>query len=504
MVKNIFFHMPARRKFMKKDTVELSHIMREFERQALVNTNVAFTLTNNDVTLHKFLKGSFKQRITDLFGNALESQLASVATETSLVKISGFTGMPRFARKRGAHQFFFVNGRNMRHPFFHKSLTSCYEQLISADSQPCYFINFEVDPSTIDVNIHPQKNEIKFEHELAIRQILMAAVKETLGRVHAAGAIDFDVDDAPDIPIFDPSAAVADTPGVEFDPGYNPFDESPADTPVSIPAMPVRRPSGSNSGTAGLRPSASQSRAPMQDWEKLYENFSRERDNSIAGARSSSMNDNCDITPPDDLFGEITENTATAARNIPTCLQLRSRYIVTPSHGGLMLIDQHRAHIRILFDRYSASLALGNGLPSQKLIFPESITLSPSENAVLSAIADSLPQLGFDISFLGDNTWAINGAPSLPATGNPADTLRSIIEEAAESGTSSAADITAPLAKGMAHATAIRAGDVLSSEEMDSIVADLFRCTSPAIDPDGLKTLNIISTEEIAALFTVK
>ena len=169
-----------------------------------------------------------------------------------------------------------------------------------------------------------------------------------------------------------------------------------------------------------------------------------------------------------------------------------------------MLIDQHRAHIRILFDRYSASLALGNGLPSQKLIFPESITLSPSENAVLSAIADSLPQLGFDISFLGDNTWAINGAPSLPATGNPAYTLRSIIEEAAESGTSSAADITAPLAKGMAHATAIRAGDVLSSEEMDSIVADLFRCTSPAIDPDGLKTLNIISTEEIAALFTVK
>lgn len=504
MVKNIFFHMPARRKFLKKDTVELSHIMREFERQALVNTNVAFTLINNDVTLHKFLKGSFKQRITDLFGNALESQLASVATETSLVKISGFTGMPRFARKRGAHQFFFVNGRNMRHPFFHKSLTSCYEQLISADSQPCYFINFEVDPSTIDVNIHPQKNEIKFEHELAIRQILMAAVKETLGRVHAAGAIDFDVDDAPDIPIFDPSAAVADTPGVEFDPGYNPFDESPADTPVSIPAMPVRRPSGSNSGTAGLRPSASQSRAPMQDWEKLYENFSRERDNSIAGARSSSMNDNSDITPPEDLFGDITENTATAARNIPTCLQLRSRYIVTPSHGGLMLIDQHRAHIRILFDRYSASLALGNGLPSQKLIFPESITLSPSENAVLSAIADSLPQLGFDISFLGDNTWAINGAPSLPATGNPADTLRSIIEEAAESGTSSAADITAPLAKGMAHATAIRAGDVLSSEEMDSIVADLFRCTSPAIDPDGLKTLNIISTEEIAALFTVK
>jgi len=510
MVKNIFFHMPARRKFLKKDTVELSHIMREFERQALVNTNVDFTLVNNEVTLHKFLRGSFKQRITDLFGNSLESQLASVATETSLVKISGFIGMPRFARKRGAHQFFFVNGRNMRHPFFHKSVISCYEQLISPDSQPCYFINFEVDPSTIDVNIHPQKNEIKFEHEAAIRQILMAAIKETLGRVHAAGAIDFDFDDAPEIPIFNPSAAVADTPEVGFDPDYNPFADSGNATAAAGAGgtdAPARRASGSNTDLS--YPDSGRRNAPVHDWEKLYENFSRERDSSLAGIRSSSMNDRADKAhagaDDGDLFADSQQTAGNSTHSAsPTCLQLRGRYIVTPSQSGLMLIDQHRAHVRILFDRYMDALATGD-LPSQKLIFPESISLSPAESAVLTSIADNMPRLGFDIAFLGDNTWAVSGAPALPGAGNPTDILRRIVDDAAESGSTDAAgDIITPLAKSMAGATAVRAGSQLSSEEMDSIVADLFRCATPGITPDGRPTLSIISNDEIAALFTAK
>ncbi|MDE6276670.1 MAG: DNA mismatch repair endonuclease MutL, partial [Muribaculaceae bacterium] len=213
MVKNIFFHMPARRKFLKKDSVELTHILREFERLALVNTDVDFTLIHNDVTLHKFLRGTLKQRIADLFGKSLPAQLAPLATDTSLVRISGFVAMPAQARKRGYQQFFFVNGRNMRHPFFHKAVMACYDRLIPADSQPSYFIDFQVDPATIDVNIHPQKHEIKFENEQAIWQILTAAIKETLGKVQAAGALDFDMADAPEIPIFN-----HDTPETPDDP----------------------------------------------------------------------------------------------------------------------------------------------------------------------------------------------------------------------------------------------------------------------------------------------
>ena len=177
MVKNIFFHMPARRKFLKKDSIELGHILREFERLALVNTSVDFTLISDDRTLHRFGPGNLKQRIGSLFGKNLESQLAHIETETSLVRIEGFIGMPRFAKKRGYQQFLFVNGRNMRHPVFHRAILKCYEQLISPDAQPSYFVNFIVDPSTIDVNIHPQKYEIKFEHEQAIWQILEAAAR---------------------------------------------------------------------------------------------------------------------------------------------------------------------------------------------------------------------------------------------------------------------------------------------------------------------------------------
>ena len=200
MVKNLFFNVPARRKFLKKDSVELSNIMREFERLALVNIGVDFTLISNDVTLHSLRRASLKQRIADLFGRSLDKQIVPLDTDTSIVRINGFIGLPENARKRNALQYLMVNGRNMRHPYFHKAIMQCYERLITADVQPNYFINLTVDPETIDVNIHPTKSEIKFENEQAIWQILTAAVRESLGRFNAAPAIDFDVDEAPEIP----------------------------------------------------------------------------------------------------------------------------------------------------------------------------------------------------------------------------------------------------------------------------------------------------------------
>lgn len=182
MVKNLFFNQPARRKFLKSDHVEMNHILREFERMALVNPDIEFQLVHNDVVLHQLLRSSFKQRIVDLFGKSIDKQLVPVDTETSIVKINGFVSRPENARKRGALQFLTVNGRNMRHPYFHKAIMHCFEQLIPSDEQPCYFINLTVDPETIDVNIHPQKSEIKFENEQPIWQILVAAVKEGLGK----------------------------------------------------------------------------------------------------------------------------------------------------------------------------------------------------------------------------------------------------------------------------------------------------------------------------------
>ncbi len=471
MVKNIFFHMPARRKFLKKDSIELSHILREFERLALVNTNIDFTLIHNDVTLHQFRAGTLKQRIGALFGKNLESQVAAVGTETSLVKISGFVGLPRFAKKRGAQQFLFVNGRNMRHPFFHKAVMKCYEQLIAPDAQPSYFINFEVDPATIDVNIHPQKHEIKFEHEQAIWQILEAAVRETLGKSQAAGALDFDLEDAPEIPVFDP-AAEAGMPAESFDDTYNPFAGAPS--------------SGHSSEGISWRPSSSN--RPSQDWEKLYENFNNKRESAYNSAPAAST-----------FFDNDPIEGASAAANAPTCLQWQNSYIITGSHSGLMVIMQRRAHIRILFERYTASLAEGS-IASQALLFDELIELAPSQSALLPELMPQLERLGFKLSAVDSTRWNISAVPAPLSGGNPGEALLSILAEA-ESQPGAGDAIIRPLANAMARSGAVKSVQALSSEEMETLVADLFRCSEPSFTPDGLPVLTIINNDELAARF---
>lgn len=472
MVKNLFFHMPARRKFLKKDSVELTHIMHEFERLALVNTGVDFTLIHNDVTLHQLRRGSLKERIGSLFGKNVEHQLLSVGTETSIVKIEGFVGLPQGARKRGAQQFFFVNGRNMRHPYFHKALLSCYAELIAADAQPCYFVNFEVDPSTIDVNIHPQKHEIKFENEQSIWQILVAAVRESLGKANAAGAIDFDTADAPDIPVFDNDGPPV-TPTIEVDPGYNPFKlESPRPAPSLF---------------AGH---GSRAHVP-HDWQKLYDSFAERRD---APAPDDEVPAGDALPAGDDSPGQATEAEA------PVCMQLAGRYVVATSASGLMLIDQHRAHTRVLYDRYIAAISSGTA-STQQLLFPEAVTLSPAQNVVMSSVADILTTLGFDVSFIGGTSWAVNGVPSMLTAVSPAEMISRIVDEVAETGAVPDKAMLQPVALSMARAAAIPGGKALSAQEMDELIAELFRCAEPAHTPDGLTVMTIISHDSIAKMF---
>lgn len=491
MVKNLFFHMPARRKFLKKDSVELGHIVHEFERLALVNTGVAFTLINNDATVHKFPAGTLKQRIGSLFGKYLESHIAPLSTETSLVKISGFVGMPRIAKKRGAQQFFFVNGRNMRHPFFHKAVVKCYEQLIAPDAQPSYFINFEVDPSTIDVNIHPQKNEIKFEHEQAIWQILEAAVRETLGKTQATGALDFDRDDAPDIPLFDPdSSAAMPSEGLD-EGGFSPFDrQDESEAPKRSTTTWQTRPSAYNdSGTPERwhRPAT-----PPQDWQKLYEDFDRRRADAMTEAASA----------PGDMQedGSVISGEDRPADDGPRSFQLHSSYIVMASHSGIMVIHQRRAHIRILYDRYMAALAEGGPVASQKLLFPEDIELPASQLVALQANTDRLAALGFEVSCSG-RYCSITALPAMLGEAAGGETLQALLEEIDERGSDSAETLNAPLARAMAESGAIKAVQPLSQPEIDTLTADLFRCAEPSYTPDGARIIAVIGNDDIAALF---
>ncbi len=320
MVKNLFFNVPARRKFLKKDSVELSNIMREFERLALVNIGVDFTLISNDVTLHSLRRASLKQRIADLFGRSLDKQIVPLDTDTSIVRINGFIGLPENARKRNALQYLMVNGRNMRHPYFHKAIMQCYERLITADVQPNYFINLTVDPETIDVNIHPTKSEIKFENEQAIWQILTAAVRESLGRFNAAPAIDFDVDEAPEIPVFSPDIDADHE--VILEEGYNPFSQ---------PAHATRSSSlsGMGSSVSGLGTSESRKISSLsvnhahaserfQDWEKLYDDFVKKRDDGYASIVESKVN------------RSESELELDNEAPVSATLQLKNSYILTP------------------------------------------------------------------------------------------------------------------------------------------------------------------------------
>lgn len=486
MVKNLFFNVPARRKFLKKDTIELSNILREFERLALVNPDVELSVTHNDVLLHQLMKAPLKRRIADLFGKSLEQQLIPIETDTSIVRISGFIGLPQNARKRNALQYLFVNGRNMRHPYFHKAIMSCYEDIISPEQQPNYFISFDVDPATIDVNIHPTKNEIKFENESAIWQMIVAAVRESLGRFNAAGAIDFDLADAPDIPAFDPDAS--GDHHIDLDPGYNPFDSAPASLPSEpvfnsfIPSVDSRPKAMSGARTSSIN---------TRDWEKLYEDFASRRD-APADKASVSSPELPDNTPS--VFGASAPRVETTSRYI----QLHQRYIVSAAKSGLMVVDQHRAHLRILFDKFVSS-ALPAG--SQKVLFPEVIELQPSLNTAMAAIADNLRELGFEVSFMGGCSWSISGIPPQLADKNPRETLFAILDDIVRIGRDGKEPVSRMIALSMARAAAISPGTSLSEQEMSTIMSDLLVLSSPDYTPDGRLIISIIPVDDISGPF---
>lgn len=521
-VKNLFFNFPARRKFLKKDAVELTHIMHEFERLALVNPQLEFTLTHNEVTLHQLMPGSLKQRIASLFGRSLEKQLIPVETETPLVKISGFVSLPCNARRRNALQYFFANGRNMNHPYFRKAVVSCYEQLIAADQQPNYFLNFEVDPETIDVNIHPTKSEIKFENEQPIWQILQAAVRESLGKFNAVPAIDFNSTDQFEIPAFNPDAT-ADH-GLNIDTDYNPFDttrKSPA------PAQPETAPESLRMGSAlsGSQRWEQARRSATSDWEKLYENFRKassddpdsynpfdtSRDcgfDSPAAAvdtgktpqRSTSMlnslvsglsADKSNSQPTLDGMADTTLAPVTGS----SIMQIGDRYLLTPTADGALVVDRYRAHVKVLFERFMA-MDKNDGGRSQQVLFPETVTLSPSENVILTSILDEAETVGFILEDLGDNSWQINGVPSSAGRLNPKDLLMKMIESVG-SGMEDGAEKTAEAIRrqvslAMARSAAVRPGDTYSAADSEHLLAALFSLPDPQYTPDGNKIMFVI------------
>ena len=465
-VENIFYNVPARRRFLKTNATELNNILTAFERIVLVYPEISFTLHSNGQELMNLRPGSLRQRIVDVFGKRLNQDLLPVEVETSLCRITGFVGKPESAKKKGAQTYFFVNGRFMKHNYFHKAVSGAFERLVPTGMQVPYFIYFDVEPADIDVNIHPTKTEIKFENEQSIWQILSAAVKDAIGRFCEVPAIEFDTEGCPEIPVFNPQRDSITMPKVEYNPNYNPFKSKPAQNSQNV-----------------------------QNWQTLYEEALKPRQQE---EQAMLFEDEPALAPtaPEHLLAEKS----------PSHYQYKGQYIMTAVRSGLMIIDQHRADIRILYERYMKQLSQRQS-STQRLLFPEVLKLSPAEDVVMQQLLPELGNIGFELSSLGGFNYSIAGVPSGMEGMSPVKLVHDLVADAVdaghtavEAGQQAIEKLHATIAISLARNAAIPVGQVLSNEEMENIVNLLFACSDVNHTPDGKNILSILSHHKIEEL----
>ena len=461
-VSNLFFNVPARRKFLKTNATELNNILTAFERIVLVYPEVCFTLHSNGQELMNLRAGTLRQRIIDVYGRRYGQDLLPVNVETALCKISGFVAKPESARKKGAHEYFFANGRFMKHAYFHKAVQQAYERLILAGAHVPYFIYFDVNPADIDVNIHPTKTEIKFENEQAIWQILFAAVKDAIGQFCEIPQIDFDTEGRPEMPVFNPVATPVEMPHVDRNPQYNPFREKAS-----------------------------------RNWEKLYEGLDAhpiQQEQQLFTAPQDALNTNANNGPA------FSEQPVELTDVSPLHYQYKGRYIMTAVKSGLMIIDQHRADVRIRYERYMQQL-VDTPSSSQRMLFPEVIEMAPSEAALMEEMLPALSAVGFELTPLGPSSYAVNGVPAGIEGLSASKLLQDILDSAVPISHDSLS-LNHQVSLGLARHAAIPYGQQLSNEEMDVVVNNLFSCDNVNHTPDGKSILCILPQADIEHLLT--
>jgi len=460
-VRNLFFNVPARRKFLKTNNAELKHIIYEFQRIALGNPDVEFILESNDSELYNLPPSNLKQRIVHLFGKPMNSNLTNIDTNTSIIQISGFIGKPENARRTPGEQFFFINGRFMKHPYFHRAVLSAYEKILPPETIPSYFIYLEADPDTIDINIHPTKTEIKFENELAVFQILMASTREALGRFNLIPSIDFDSEKSIEFPVTKRDDPLR-MPEISYNHNYNPFDEELKYSEKFH-----------HNGDINL-----------QHWEKMYTT------EGLPVASGSPIPEN----------PEQQKISLGQPNHTETFVQLKNKYILTPVKSGLMLVDQHRAHERILFEKFIRSFAMNYPL-AQHTLFPETIELDQADYLMLREILDDLHTIGFDIRDFGSNSIVIGGYPGDTHNENPRELLEKFLEIYKSTQGDIKIGVREKIARSLASASAVRYGETLSPAAMQDLVDNLFACESPGYSPSGKLVITIMEIEELERKF---
>lgn len=453
-VKNLFYNVPARRKFLKTESTEFRHIINEFQKIALAHPDIKFSLHHNDVELYNLHEGNQRQRIVAMFGKAINQNLVSVSAETTIVGVSGFIGKPEYARRSGGEQFFFVNNRFMRHGYFHKAVMEAYHNILPPDTVPSYFIFIEADPASIDVNIHPTKTEIKFEDERSIWQIIHATVRESLGRFNVAPSIDFGPEGGIEIPVFRGNQGFPDQPQIRTDGSYNPFaDEDAYRSQMAM--MGVDTP-------------------PQWHLDRTGSLFGQKEGQPVGGDDQQMVN-----------------------RNF---FNLKNRYILTPVKSGLMVIDQRRAHERILYEEYLRVLK-SQERAVQTTIFPVTLEIGREDMLIFEDIAADLQQIGYDIRVLNPTTITVTGHPGNLPQGEMKNIIESFIAGYKETLSDPSVGEKEKLAASLARASAIQYGKTLSMAEMEELFDRLFACSSPNYSPTGKPVIVITPIDEIDRKF---
>ncbi len=497
-VKDLFYNIPARRKFLKSSQSELSSVVQEFERVALVNPDISFYLYNNGANMFNLPATTVRKRIIDIFGKKIDSELLHIEAETSIVSISGYVAKPEASKKKGAKRFFFVNGRYMQHNYFQSAVMQAYDNLIPKGEQVSFFIYMAVDPSSIDVNVHPTKTEIKFDNDQAIWQLLYASIKEVLGKFYNAPMIDFDVEGKPEIPVFSTSSSgqySGYSPSKRIVSDFNPFKDCRSESDV-VPS----------------------------NWEKLYDGIGG-NDTIDEGLSSSDHND---LFASDDLMPSAINDEDLVASDsngdgmldldstpyyiysadgekvsidpsVPM-FQYKGKYVVLPTAAGLLIVEQTRAHVRILFEQYINNVTQ-HSAPIQKLLFAEMLHFNPEEAIVLDSIMDNVEKLGFELTNLGGGSYSVTGVPTSIQNVNVDAFLHDLVCSVRDREGGAIDNVKEIVALRMAKSFSISHGELLSQVEMRKLICDLFSLSCNARTPDGKKIYNIVDFKSIDKLF---
>ena len=456
LVKNLFFNVPARRNFLKSNTAETRHIIEEFIRVSMFKPEIAFSMTHNNKIVFKLPTGSLKSRIVSLFSNSYNEKLLPVEQSTEELNIHGFIGKPEYAKKTRGEQYFFVNGRFIKHAYLNHAVANAYTELIPVDSFPSYFLNIDIDPKEIDINIHPTKTEVNFRDARFVYGILQAAVKKSIGMHSLSPTIDFDVDPAIEEAFLNPPNEPVNQPGVTINPDFNPFESKTEQSSYS----------GFQKGT----PSNS-------DWEQLY--------------RDPTTQEKVEAGQENFTQSEISSS--------GKFFQVQQRWIITNVRSGIMLIDQQRAFERILYERYFEQIK-GKAQVSQQQLFPHNIQLSPGDAEILRSLIEDLHQLGFVIENFGTNGFVINGIPADMIEASVESAIEKIIENHKQFAHELNYDKSVILARSLAVSNAAKSGTTLSEVEMEDVFNRLFACQVPEVSPDGLPVVKVLTLADFEEL----